>query len=71
VAGFKAPHEQIRVLDFGSGSGRIAKEMAKIGYDVYGCESYRRPPTSIRNGRVKSNKALTDCRMKTKCSISL
>ena len=38
VAGIRAPREHISILDFGSGSGRIAKELTKIGYDVYGCD---------------------------------
>ncbi len=38
IAGLSAPPERISVLDFGTGSGRIAKELAKLGYDVYGCD---------------------------------
>jgi SAM-dependent methyltransferase len=46
VAGIRAPRKRISVLDFGSGSGRIAKELTKIGYDVYGCDIIP-PPADI------------------------
>ncbi|MGB9116597.1 class I SAM-dependent methyltransferase [Bradyrhizobium sp.] len=44
IGGYKSPRDQIRILDFGAGSGRIAKEMSNLGYDVFGCDIIAPPP---------------------------
>lgn len=46
IASGGKPRDRISVLDFGSGSGRIAKELTKAGYDVYGCDIIA-PPSDI------------------------
>lgn len=54
VAKFKVAdgRSKIRILDFGTGSGRIAKELATIGYDVYGCDIIA-PPADIDPDRSR------------------
>jgi 2-polyprenyl-3-methyl-5-hydroxy-6-metoxy-1,4-benzoquinol methylase len=52
IAGLRPPRERVSILDFGTGSGRIAKELARLGYDVYGCDIIR-PPADIDPNRSR------------------
>lgn len=39
----KGGRRSIRVLDFGCGTGRLAGDLSKIGYDAYGCDIIAAP----------------------------
>ena len=43
---------QIRVLDFGSGTGQLVRELTALGYDAHGCDIYSKSSVPERCHKI-------------------